>query len=308
MSDSSPLVYLIIVNYNSSEHSIELLNSIKRLTYPHKKTIILDNCSTDNSLRKITSHLNNESVVKFDLSVNTFTAESITNTDFCLVKSDKNGGYACGNNLVLQSILKENAFVWLLNPDTTVENDSLSHLIETSSQNPSAIYTTSIKSEGSDDIRSGLCYINKWLGTTHHITEKKKRKFADYIYGASLFTHLQVFRTVGLFPEDYFLYWEETKWCMHASRLNIPFVWCKKALIYDKVSSLGNNKSYLSEYYFSLNALRFFSVYHPFYFPFVVFANAARIIYRFLQGNSLRSKAILKATAHYFSKKIIFRG
>ena len=80
----------------------------------------------------------------------------------------------------------------------------------------------------------------------------------DYISGGSLFTHINSFNDLGLLPEEYFLYWEETDWCYRAKKKGYELRLCEKAVCYDKVSS-SIGKSFLADYYYTRNGLFFLS-------------------------------------------------
>ena len=276
-------VYILIVNYNSWQHSLSLVESISQSTDDRYQIVIIDNCSTDNSYHKLKS----------------------SSYHFKLLQTDKNDGFAYANNYFIKQIADEDAFVWLLNPDTLVDKDAFKHLQSALNKNAKNIYTTSIYSVGEKEgqRRSGLCKINKYLGITSHISDPKKGAKADYVYGASLCCHVQAFKEIGLIPEHYFLYWEETAWCHWAKRAGYHFKWVEEAIVYDKVSSLSKEKQFVSEYYYSLNALRFFKTYYPLYLPLVLCANVARYWYRKMKGTTLRSKAILRASIDFLKKR-----
>jgi len=274
-------VYILIINYNSWQNTLELVNSVKASDYTNHQIVIIDNYSTDNSFKILKSELKN----------------------VLLFQTDKNGGFAYANNYFLKQTIHEDAYVWMLNPDTLVDKKAISKLVRSASSRQKTIFTTSIYDykDRKKGKRSGLCKIQKLLGTTKHLNQQKK---ADYIYGASLFCHLNAFKEVGLFPEYYFLYWEETEWCIIAKKRGYQLYWEEEAIIYDKVSSLIPEKQYVSEYYYSLNALRFIKNYFPIFLPFSLCMNLPRAIYRLLKGQKKRTKAIFKATKDFLHKRV----
>ena len=58
--------------------------------------------------------------------------------------------------------------------------------------------------------------INFNSGTITMLKTKDQVAEMDFVSGGSLFTHAANYKTLGLLPEDYFLYWEETDWCYRA--------------------------------------------------------------------------------------------
>ena len=71
-----PFVTVIITSYNYERYIISCLKSVERQNYPNYKCIIVDDCSTDNSVEKIDEFINNTD------SKNKFT----------LIQHNKNGG------------------------------------------------------------------------------------------------------------------------------------------------------------------------------------------------------------------------
>ena len=69
---------LVVLNYNDYKTTIKLIQMIKNYD-SIDLIVVVDNCSTDKSYKKINEYTNNK--VK-------------------LLKSDKNGGYAYGNNFI----------------------------------------------------------------------------------------------------------------------------------------------------------------------------------------------------------------
>lgn len=75
-----PSLAIIVLNYLNYEDTIECVNSILSYTYPIKGIVIIDNNSTNNSVRKLRSCYKNNHNVK-------------------ILKAGKNYGYAKGNNI-----------------------------------------------------------------------------------------------------------------------------------------------------------------------------------------------------------------
>src|SRR6266566_1569488 len=53
MPSADPSVYIIILNWNNAEDTCECLESIQHLNYSNFFTILIDNGSTDDSIKKI---------------------------------------------------------------------------------------------------------------------------------------------------------------------------------------------------------------------------------------------------------------
>ncbi len=107
---------IVILNYNDYENTIKILNQIKDYRCL-SKIIIVDNCSTDDSVLKLKEYENKKII---------------------LLEASKNSGYATGNNLGLK-YLEENTsceIAIISNPDVTVEESVLKELIHDMKMHP----------------------------------------------------------------------------------------------------------------------------------------------------------------------------
>jgi GT2 family glycosyltransferase len=77
-------------------------------------------------------------------------------------------------------------------------------------------------------------------------------------YGAALFARSDHFRRVGLFDERLFLNFEETDWCLRASKAGLRCVIVRHAVAPHFTSaSIGGRDSPLQHYFLSRNELLF---------------------------------------------------
>lgn len=323
-----PQVYIVIVNYNGWQDTIECLESIQRLIYTRFQVFVVDNKSPNNSVEKLVQWADGKlpytypkdnalkavfdrpkrqrltyklyDQVDFDAAaINDITAQ------LSMIQAAGNKGFAAGNNLVLQKLYRQNAYVWLLNPDMVTEADTLTKLVQFCSEQPrQTIVGTPVKSYSDPRLllNYGCAKINSYTGTITFIESESDIPNLDYISGGSLFTHAASFEEIGLLEEKYFLYWEETDWCFRAVQAGYKQLICRDAFVYDKIStSIG--KGYLAEYYYTLNALRFFRKYKRAFIPFVLSSNLLRLAKRITSKEAERAKAIVVATKDYLSEK-----
>jgi hypothetical protein len=137
------------------------------------------------------------------------------------IQAGENRGFAAGNNVGIKYALVKNDFeyVWLLNNDTVVQNNSLLALVSYSDQNTIGICgSTLMYYHSPEKIQAYGGTVNKFFGTSKHILDKRDiAKKLDYVVGASFLINKTVIDKIGLLPEDYFLYYEETDYCFNAS-------------------------------------------------------------------------------------------
>ncbi|MCK4817156.1 glycosyltransferase family 2 protein, partial [bacterium] len=100
------LISVIIVNWNGKHHLEECLSSLSRQTFKNFESILVDNGSTDGSVK--------------------FVSEKFP--DIRIVTLEQNEGFCIGNNIGLQHSTGE--FVALLNNDTRVEPHWLAELLK----------------------------------------------------------------------------------------------------------------------------------------------------------------------------------
>jgi GT2 family glycosyltransferase len=101
MRQSKPLVYIIILNFNGWQDTLECLVSLEKLSYPNYKIIVVDNASRDDSVKVFKQRY----------------------PKLTLIASEKNLGFAGANNLGMKNAqLHQAKYIWLLNNDTVVHS------------------------------------------------------------------------------------------------------------------------------------------------------------------------------------------
>ena len=322
MRGSYPKVFIIILNYNSWQDTIECVESVMKSDYRNFQIIILDNNSPDNSMENLKKwakkkgdfiFLKKEEVEQFSnidwekvLGIkNNFNQK---NYPLVLIQNGENRGYAAGNNVFLRFLLKNNikSFVFLLNPDTTIEPCTLKNLIECAKKDRMAVYGVNIYDyfDSEKEIIKGGFKITNY-GTVKPIKGEDKLKELDFVSGSALFCHIDVFKKVGLLPEEYFLYWEDADWCSKAKRQGVKLLLCDNAKVYDKGGkSVGGRKNNLSDYYYTLNIFKFYEKYFPNRKKSIYFFVFLRGLKKFFVGNFSNGIAIFKALIKVLSRDV----
>jgi GT2 family glycosyltransferase len=259
-------VYVIILNYKNWEDVVECLGSLFRSDYQHFSAIVIDNDSRNDSLAHLMEWA--QSIPYRYLHANDIKSESIdpaTLPQLTFLQNDQNNGFAGGNNLAIRLLLQTDAYVWLLNPDMVVEEKTLSALVDFAGRHPFKSITGCAVKEYQPPHNIHLYgggKVNFKSGTVTLIDKIEDIPEVEYISGGSLFTHTTHFKDIGLLPEDYFLYWEETDWCFRAKSMGYEMRVCTTAICYDK-GSTTIGKGYLADYYYTRNGLLFLSRYTP---------------------------------------------
>jgi GT2 family glycosyltransferase len=141
-------VYVIVLNWNGWLDTIECLESVLRSDYPDFRVIVCDNGSTDGSFdrlndwcsgnisvaaqnRELAFHVEPNVEKPIDFATTLPCADGLPDAKVILHQNGCNLGFAGGNNRGIELALKDPAcaFVWLVNSDTVVCADALSHLV-----------------------------------------------------------------------------------------------------------------------------------------------------------------------------------
>ncbi len=157
-------------------------------SFRSEKKII--NCikSLGNDIKIIVIENSNDALLKEKL-------EKINNNLKCIL-SDKNLGYAKGNNLGLS--LVKTKYALIINPDAEVENKAINNFFLSASHKPDFAIIAPYIQENKDDIS----------------TEPPKKIYeVKNVKGFAMFMNLEQFQDTGFFDENFFIYFEEIDLC-----------------------------------------------------------------------------------------------
>ena len=198
-----PCIAIVILNTNRRQDTLECLASIEKASYANRKTIVLDNASTDGSVEAVRSSYPTSEIIELS----------------------SNLGYAGNNNVGIEAALKAGAdWVFVLNEDTTLAPDCLAHLAEVGESDPQIgivgpmVYHHSepaiIQSGGGRMDRSW----NVWHIGQHQPDQGQfnRPQQVDWISGCAILVRRAVIEQVGALDARFFYYWEETEWCLRA--------------------------------------------------------------------------------------------
>lgn len=316
-------VYIIILNYKKWEDAKECVESVFRSLHTGYSVIVIDNYSQNGSLEHLMDWAERETLFKDGLAP--FPKENINNrvtyqyfqanelnanidtvlSRLVFIQNDTNKGFAGGINVILEKLLNEDGYIWLLNPDMVVEETTLSELIQFAEKNHSrSIIGSVIKYYDAPEkvhlYAGGRINFNS--ATVQLMDSKTDIDKLDYVSGGSLFTSINNFKDIGLLPENYFLYWEETDWCYRAKKSGYELCLCETAICYDKVSATIG-KSFLADYYYTRNGLLFLSTYKKGKVPVALFFVILRFIKRLLTGRFKRAWGVYRGMVSFLKRE-----
>ena len=308
-----PFVYLVIVNYKNWQDTAACLHSILLSDYDDYKIFVVDNASGNNSIEHLEEWANTiES--KQSATTISFSTHSVRdlqgNINFQLlpqlnfIKNDENKGFAAGNNIILQYLLNADVYVWLLNPDMVVEKNTMSALVSFALKNAEKSIVGNVVKYNDAPAKIhflGGAKINFNSATVNFIRNKNDLSGVDFICGGSMFTHASAFNDIGLLPEEYFLYWEETDWCFSAKQKGYQLLVCLNAVCYDKISTTIG-KGFYADYYYTRNGLLFVSKYKQKKIAIALSLTSLRVMKRLFFGEWQRARGVYKGMMAFLTR------
>jgi len=203
---NSDLVSAVVVTYRSRPHVERCLDSLIRegITDIH----VVDNASDDETADVVASQY----------------------PEVHLVCNDNNIGFAAANNQVLRHITSP--FVLLINPDAWLEAGSLRHMLADMERHDD-VAVVGPRIVRDEQVESSLLYTPRawdaWFfllsgmrafgtgGFSGRVVEGypwDDGAEGDHVRGSCMLVRMQSVREAGLLDEDFFLYFEETEWCL----------------------------------------------------------------------------------------------
>ncbi|MGH7104918.1 MAG: glycosyltransferase family 2 protein [Acetobacteraceae bacterium] len=214
---------MAIVTYRSAGLAIESLRSVAAERHAAGlaiRTVVVDNASGDFP------------------QIARAVEESGWGSWVTTVLAPRNGGFANGNNVAIRHAVKCEPvdYVYLLNPDTQIRPGAIGALVRflesrphigiagssfenaDGSEWPIAFRFPSLISELSQALGLGpvMRLLDRW-SVARQMSQGEPQQ-VDWICGASMMIRSSVFDAIGGLDEAYFLYFEETDFCLRARR------------------------------------------------------------------------------------------
>jgi GT2 family glycosyltransferase len=202
---------IIVVNWNGRQYLLDCLASIEREILSRRdaqrievETLVVDNGSEDGSVQAVREAFAWAQVLELP----------------------ENLGFARANNVGLRQA--KGRYALLLNNDTVVLPDALERCVRHLDANPDVgvVGPQLLNPDGSkqNSIHNHPGLLTEFLprGLLEKAMPRRfpSKRYAhaepievEAVLGASLFVRRQVLEQVGLMPEDYFFFLEETDWC-----------------------------------------------------------------------------------------------
>ncbi len=240
--ETNPLVSIITLNYNQAKVTREFLESAKNLTYPHFEILVCDMASDINPLSVIDPG-------------------DYPHTRILL--SEKNLGFAGGNNWGMRQA--GGSFILIVNNDTELTPTFIETLLKPFQSDPSiGVTCPKIKYFFHPDIiqYAGFRPMNRFTGRTSTIGDGEVDKGQYNIsgstngaHGCAMMVKREVIEKTGMFPEIFFLYYEEWDWSMRIRKAGYTIWYEAGATIFHKESMSVGKQNPIKVYYHTRNRI-----------------------------------------------------
>ncbi len=242
-----PFVSVVMPNWNGRDDTLECLDSLRQLNYPHNRLeiIVVDNGSQDGSAEAIK--------LKYEQM------KSDGFSSLRLIELDKNMGAPAAINKGIKAACPEYDYILKLDNDVVLDRDCLVHMIQIAENDnqvgivggkvlyysdPHTIWLTGGK-------------LNLWLmriedrnrGRSIHADGNERAEAVDDLPGCALLIKRHLLDRIGLFDERYFVYADDTDYCLRSRNTGFKNIYNPQANIWHKVSQATNRVSGTSIYY-----------------------------------------------------------
>jgi len=227
---SKPKVAIVVLNWNGLVDTEECLQSLKKISYPNTQIIVVDNASTDNSVKEIKERY----------------------PEVRLIENKDNMGFCEGNNIGIMAALEQGSdYVLILNNDTIVEPDFLEGLVRVAESNP----------EIGAVIPKIRCFYNQqkiWFAGYRRVERystfmQPETELTDWgrpsdaASGCAILLRRKALEQIGLFDPRFFFAFEDIDFSVRLKAGGFKIYYTPKSIVYHKAgqsSSLSETAVY----------------------------------------------------------------
>lgn len=281
-----PSVSLVILNFNAKQMTLSQLENISKLDTSKVEAtcIVVDNNSSDGSQKVLSRY-------------------SLSNMDYKFIQSNKNLGFAGGNNLgIREALINEADYIIIMNNDLVLEVELVNLLVEFMENNqtvgvasPKIYFAKGFEFHknryNKSDQGKVLWYAGGILdrknvyvshrgvdevdGGQYDITSE-----TDVANGACAIIRSSILKKVGLFNEKLFLYWEDVEFSERVRMAGFNVVYFPNTHLWHKVSSsTGGSGGSANDYFLTRNRFYFSMKYSPLKTKLAVLKDMLRLIF-----------------------------
>lgn len=235
---------IVVLNWNNAADTLACLESLATLAYPAYEVLVVDNGSTDDSVARIRAGFPNAPILE----------------------TGANLGYAGGNNAGIRHALAAGAeAIGILNNDVTVEPGFLGPLVTALQSGPDVGIVTPLVADQNEGDRVWALgsSVNRRtaevrrLHAGENVTSWRHRAPfpVESASGTAMLVQRGVFERAGLMDESFFLYYEESDWCLNVRHAGYEILAVPSSVVWHRVSATLGMMSPAIDYYMLRNHL-----------------------------------------------------
>lgn len=199
----SPLVYVVVLNYNGADLTLNCVDSVLKIDYPNFRVVVVDNASADDSLARFKA--------------------ALTDPRIEILANVANEGYAGGNNRGIEKALAAGAdYIFILNNDTAADPGCLHSLVGAMERDGRiAIAGCPLTSERLGEPLRVDYRISLYTGRVGHWSDggaPNRITDVDYVCGAAMLLRASALVQTGAFDPAFFLLSEDTDLCFRTRK------------------------------------------------------------------------------------------
>ncbi len=236
------MILTIIVTYNGEKYIEACIDSLLMQTQ-ETDILLVDNDSSDNTCKIVRE--------KYPQVI--------------IINVGYNSGFAHANNIGIQYAIDNSyEYVMLLNEDTVADKKLVEELMKYADRRTAVapkIYKNGSQTKvwyaaGKMDFNNGGA-INCQNELVDRMTE------VSFLTGCCMLVHTEIFREIGLFDENYYLYYEDTDLSMRMYIHNIRMLYIPAVYVWHRL--LGRKARGYYAYYMERNRLFFIKKYEKYF-------------------------------------------
>jgi GT2 family glycosyltransferase len=211
-----PLIYAVIVTWNSRRDIRDCLHSVLASRDVQLRVVVVDNGSTDGTAEIVASEF----------------------PELALIRNEQNRGFTEGNNIGIRYALAQGTeYVFLLNADAFVQPNTLAQMVGTAEAIPEiGMVGPSIVSYFDpgyiyNGARIDLDIVTAW----EEQGARRDTMFdTDYVPGCAVLVRASALDKIGLLDPAYYSYWEDADWGIRCRRAGLRTVITPSAAVLHK--------------------------------------------------------------------------
>jgi GT2 family glycosyltransferase len=234
-------VVAVVLNWKRPDDTIGCVASLRE-TSPDTDVLVVDNASGDGSVEKI--------------------AAAHPGVD--VLQNPENLGYAGGNNAGIARALEGGAdAVLVLNNDLVLRGGCVDELVRALSTGPRASMVAPVSL-----LRDDPGVVDFWRARVDlpnmalNAEGRDERRIpyedseSDYVTGSAFLARREMFETVGMFDERFFLVWEDVDLSLRTTKASghKPLVISRAQVLHGRSVSFGGENSPLYNYFYARNS------------------------------------------------------